>query len=188
MIIAQQASHPIAALHGALRLNLYIHEGTGGHCPFPDDALSCLAAARRGCSQPTWRCRRRGVLVSSTRNSSREAPADCHQEERAKCASNLKVDDACHHGKAGGQSGGEEHKHPEPALRHQREAANNETATIMPSIAPAPCLHRTFDQAIHLRHVVTQGYSIAGARNESAPPVDKHFAAGVTMRAGPARA
>jgi len=136
MIIAQQASHPIAALHGALRLNLYIHEGTGGHCPFPDDALSCLAAARRGCSPPTWRCRRRGVLVSSTRNSSREAPADCHQEERAKCADNLKVDDACHHGKAGGQSGGEENKHPEPALRHQREAANNETATIMRSIAP----------------------------------------------------
>jgi hypothetical protein len=40
MIIAQQASRPIAAAHGALKLNLCIHEGTGGHCPFPDDALS----------------------------------------------------------------------------------------------------------------------------------------------------
>ena len=60
----------------------------------------------------------------------------------------LKVDDACHHGKAGGQSDGEENKHPEPALRHQREAANNETATSMPSIAP--------------RNMTTSGPSIIG--------------------------
>jgi hypothetical protein len=63
-------------------------------------------------------------LVSSTRNSSREPPADCHQEEEANCAQNLQVDDACQHGKAGGQSSDEENKNPEPALRHQYQAAD----------------------------------------------------------------
>src|SRR5262245_13726411 len=66
------------------------------------------------------------ALVSSTRNSSRESPADCHQEEEAKCAQNLKVDDACQHGEAGGQSGDEENKNPEPAFRHQLEGPNSE--------------------------------------------------------------
>src|SRR5262245_14979679 len=63
-------------------------------------------------------------LVSSTRNPSRESPADCHQEEEANSAQKLKVDDACQHGKAGGQSGDEEGKNPEPALRHQCQAAD----------------------------------------------------------------
>jgi len=72
------------------------------------------------------------ALVSSTRNSSRESPADCHQEEEANCAQNLKVDDACQHGEAGGQSGDEENKNPEPALRHQYQAADKSSRSFGP--------------------------------------------------------
>src|SRR5262245_26600431 len=64
------------------------------------------------------------ALVSSTRNSSRESPANRHQEEEANCAQKLKMDNACQHGEAGGQSGDEESKNPEPALRHQCQAAD----------------------------------------------------------------